>query len=64
MVIDFSGTAGDVRKTFHTEIHHLDVRGEHHIANMSDPEIPAALAGVVAGVVSLHDFKPQQMRVP
>lgn len=64
MVIDFSGTAGDVRKTFHTEIHHLDVRGEHHIANMSDPEIPAALADVVAGVVSLHDFKPQQMRVP
>src|ERR1019366_4946111 len=64
MVIDFSGTAGDIRKAFHTEIHHLDVRGEPHIANMSDPEIPAALAGAVAGVVSLHDFKPQQMRVP
>ena len=64
MVIDFSGTAGDIRKAFHTEIHHLDVRGEQHIANMSDPEIPAALAGAVAGVVSLHDFKPQQMRVP
>jgi subtilase family serine protease len=64
MVIDFSGTAGDIRKAFHTEIHHLDVRGEQHIANMSDPEIPAALAGAVAGVVSLQDFKPQQMRVP
>jgi subtilase family serine protease len=64
MVIDFSGTAGDIRMAFHTEIHHLDVRGEQHIANMSDPEIPAALAGAVAGVVSLNDFKPQQMRVP
>ena len=64
MVIDFSGTAGDIRMAFHTEIHHLDVRGEQHIANMSDPEIPAALAGAVAGVVSLQDFKPQQMRVP
>jgi subtilase family serine protease len=64
MVIDFSGTAGDIRKAFHTEIHHLEVRGEHHIANMSDPQIPEALAGVVAGIVSLHDFKPQQMRVP
>jgi hypothetical protein len=64
MVVDFSGTAGDIRRAFHTEIHHLDVRGEQHIANMSDPEIPAALAGAVAGVVSLHDFKPQQMRVP
>src|ERR1035441_4395872 len=47
MVIDFSGTAGDIRMAFHTEIHHLDVRGEQHIANMSDPEIPAALAGAV-----------------
>ena len=64
MVIDFSGTAGDVRKAFHTEIHNLDIRCEHHIANMSDPEIPAAFAGAVAGVVSLNDFKPQQMRVP
>jgi len=64
MVIDFSGTAGEIRKAFHTEIHHLEVRGEHHIANMSDPQIPEALAGVVAGIVSLHDFKPQQMRVP
>ncbi|MGB8029903.1 MAG: protease pro-enzyme activation domain-containing protein [Terracidiphilus sp.] len=64
MVIDFSGTAGDIRKAFHTEIHYLEVRGEHHIANMSDPQIPEALAGVVVGVVSLHDFQPQQMRVP
>src|SRR5271154_664680 len=64
MVIDFSGTAGEIRKAFHTEIHTLEVRGEQHIANMSDPYIPAALAPAVVGVVSLHNFKPQQMRVP
>jgi len=64
MVIDFTGTAGQIRKAFHTEIHYLEVRGERHIANMSDPYIPVALAPVVAGVVSLHNFKPQQMRVP
>jgi subtilase family serine protease len=57
-VIDFSGTAGQIRDTFHTEMHHLDVNGVSHIANMSDPRIPAALADVVAGVVSLHDFRP------
>ncbi|HLY57126.1 MAG TPA: S53 family peptidase [Stellaceae bacterium] len=57
-VIDFSGTAGEVREAFHTEIHQLDVRGARHIANMSDPRIPAALAGVVEGIVSLHDFRP------
>ncbi|HVS88234.1 MAG TPA: protease pro-enzyme activation domain-containing protein [Candidatus Acidoferrum sp.] len=61
MVIDFSGTAGQVRKAFQTEMHHLEVKGEKHIANMSDPRIPAALASVVTGVVSLHDFKPHAM---
>jgi subtilase family serine protease len=57
-LIDFSGTAGQVRSAFHTEIHQLDVKGVKHFANMSDPRIPAALAPAVVGVVSLHDFKP------
>ena len=39
MVIDFSGTAGQVRAAFHTEIHQLSVNGVTHIANMSDPKI-------------------------
>jgi hypothetical protein len=58
MLIDFSGTASQVRAAFHTEIHQLNVKGVKHIANMSDPRIPAALAPAVVGVVSLHDFKP------
>ncbi|HEV2201394.1 MAG TPA: S53 family peptidase [Bryobacteraceae bacterium] len=62
MTIDFSGTAGNVREAFHTEIHHLDVGGVRHIANMSDPQIPAALAPAVAGIVSLHDFSPRPMK--
>ncbi len=57
MVIDFSGTAGQVGRAFHTEIHRLNVDGIDHIANISDPEIPAALAPAVQGVVSLHDFR-------
>jgi len=57
MIIDFSGTAGLVKAAFHTEIHRLDVNGVAHIANASDPSIPAALQPVVAGVVSLTDFK-------
>jgi len=63
-VIDFSGTAGQVRQAFHTEIHHLNVNGVAHIANMSNPQIPAALAPAVAGVVSLHDFTPRPMLKP
>jgi subtilase family serine protease len=56
MLILFSGTAGQVRNTFHTEIHNLYVRGEQHIANMSEPQIPAALAPVITGFHSLHNF--------
>ncbi len=62
--IDFSGTAGQIRAAFHTEIHHLNVKGEKHIANMSDPRIPEALAPAIAGVVSLNDFKPHTMYRP
>jgi len=57
-MIDFSGNAGMVETAFGTQIHRLEVNGVQHIANMSDPRIPAALAGVVAGIVSLHDFRP------
>jgi outer membrane protein assembly factor BamB len=59
MVIDFSGIARQVRESFHTEIHTLEVDGAKHFANMSDPQIPAALAPAVVGIVSLHDFVPQ-----
>jgi subtilase family serine protease len=56
LVLDFSGTAGQIRETFHTEVHHLVLpNGEKHIANMSDPQVPAALAAAVNGV-SLHNF--------
>ena len=55
-VIEFSGNAGQVRDAFHTEIHKYLVRGEEHWANASDLQIPAALAPVVAGVNTLHNF--------
>ncbi len=61
MVIDFSGTARQVREAFGAEIHFLDVLGAKHVANMGDPQIPAALSSIVAGVVSLHDFLPHPM---
>ncbi|MFI5109096.1 MAG: discoidin domain-containing protein, partial [Terriglobales bacterium] len=64
MLIDFSGTAGQVRQAFHAPIHHLEVNGVKHIANMGEPQIPAALAGAVAGVVSLHDFRPHATYKP
>ncbi len=56
VVIEFSGTALQVKNAFHTEIHEYDVNGQIHYANSSDPEIPTALTPVVAGIVSLHNF--------
>ena len=58
-VVEFSGNAGQVRKAFGTEIHKFNVKGEQHFANVSDPQIPAALAPVVAGLRSLHNFHPK-----
>ena len=60
-LIVFSGTAGEVASAFHTELHRYRVDGIEHIANASDPQIPAALAGVVGGVVTLSDFRRTSM---
>jgi subtilase family serine protease len=63
-VIDFSGSASAIRAAFHTEIHNLSVNGNHHIANASDPSIPAALAPAVHGIVSMNDFRPHPTSRP
>jgi len=54
--VEFSGTAAQVERAFHAEIHNLQVAGERHVANTVEAAIPQALAPVVAGVVSLHNF--------
>src|SRR5216683_360136 len=58
-VLEFSGNAGQVRNAFGTEIRKYNVKGEEHFANVSDPQIPAALAPVVRGIRSLHNFHPK-----
>jgi subtilase family serine protease len=64
-VIDFSGTAGQVKETFHSEIHFVvATNGVMHFANMSDPRIPAAFSPAVRGIVSLHNFLPHPMHEP
>ena len=58
-IIEFSGSIGQVQTAFHTQIHNFTVNGEQHLANVSDPQIPAALAPVVAGLSSLNNFFPK-----
>ncbi|MGB8802494.1 MAG: Ig-like domain repeat protein [Candidatus Acidiferrales bacterium] len=67
-VIEFSGTAGQVQEAFHTAIHKYSVPTktgalEDHWANSADPSIPAALAPVVVGINTLHNFPRKPMHV-
>ena len=60
LVLDVSGNARQIREAFRTEMHNLVLpNGDRHVANMSEPQIPAALEPVIAGVSRLHDFRPQ-----
>jgi len=61
-VIEFSGSAGEVQSAFNTQIHrYVFPSGEEHWANATNPEIPAALAPVVAGFRSLNSFFPKPL---
>jgi len=55
--IEFSGNVSQVELAFHTEMHHYVVNGKNHVANANDISLPRALAPVVRGVLSLHDFR-------
>src|SRR5580704_13625988 len=54
--IEFSGTAAQVLAAFGTDLRNFQVGGKTYVANSGDPQIPAALAPVIAGFVSLNIF--------
>ena len=59
-VIEFNGSVGQLRSAFGAQIHKYEVNGETHYATAAEPSIPAALAPVVSGFVSLNNFHPQK----
>lgn len=59
----FSGTAGALANAFHTSIHSYRVGQELHFGNATDPEVPTALAAVIAGVSPMNDFRPKPLHV-
>lgn len=61
--VAFSGTAGLVETTFHTEIHYYEVDGEMHFANATPLSIPQGLEGIVVGFRGMHDFSLKPMGV-
>jgi subtilase family serine protease len=62
--VAFSGTAGQLDRVFHTQLHRFLVDGESHFANTRQPAVPTALEGVIGDIQGLTDFrlKPQRLR--
>jgi hypothetical protein len=63
MVIEFSGTVGQIQSAFHTSVHQYKINGAKFWANSADPQIPAALAPVVAGFAELNSFVPKSLAI-
>ena len=59
-VIEFNGSVAQLRSAFGAQIHKYAVAGNTHYATANDPQIPAALAPVVAGFDELNNFHPQK----
>ncbi len=55
--LSFSGSTASIASAFATPLHYYAVAGETRIANVDDPQIPAALAPVVLSVAGLHTVK-------
>jgi len=55
-LIEFSGSARNVKEALHSEIHQYRVNNETHYANAANLAIPAALAPLIRGVSPIHDF--------
>ncbi|HXN29458.1 MAG TPA: Ig-like domain repeat protein [Candidatus Acidoferrales bacterium] len=67
-VLEFSGTASQVQAAFHTAIHKYSVPTaagtiEDRWANSTNPSIPTALAPVIVGIDTLHNFPRKPMHV-
>jgi len=59
--VTFSGAAAHIAGAFRTELHRYRVNGEIHIANATDPSVPAALAPLILGIQGLDDFRLQPL---
>lgn len=53
VVIRFSGSASAIATTFGAEMHYFLVGGEQRVSISSEPQIPAALAGIIKSVIGL-----------
>ena len=57
--IAFSGSVSQVEEAFHTSIHSFQTGTQQFYSNTTEPQIPSALAPVVAGVAHLNTIHPR-----
>ena len=55
--VTVSGTVAKLQTAFGTSIHMVEVNGEQHIANLTEPTLPKAIAAVVGTVTGLSDIR-------
>ncbi len=60
-IVMFSGTAAQVEGTFRTQIHRYEVDGKFQFSNVTPPQIPAALSGIVMGMRGLNNYHIKTM---
>lgn len=63
-MIEFAGSANQVRVAFHAELHYYRFLDGKYAANAQDPQIPSALAPVVAGIQGLSKIPIPNKRTP
>lgn len=61
--IAFSGSVRQMEEAFHTTIHSFNAQGRQFYSNTGNPQIPAALAGVVRGVAHLNTLEPRSYAI-
>jgi subtilase family serine protease len=58
-IVEFSGTVGQLQQAFGTQIHRLSAQGKVTLANVTELQIPRALAPVISGLVNLGIPSPR-----
>jgi hypothetical protein len=55
-IIEFSGTAGQIREALHTEMHQYNIQGTAYYANSSDISVPEEISSRISGFAPLNSF--------
>jgi hypothetical protein len=55
-ILEFSGTARQLREALHTEIHQYSIQGKTYYANSSEIKLPQSIASRIAAFAPLNSF--------